>query len=205
MLGRYHHFRDDQPPSPLWMLDFPWKKWWLFLEYGGGWPQELGISQIVQPIVRLIELGAKWGLAYTIMTWIFWRKRYRVNTSKPQWILTCFELMKTPRPCKRCPRLLWRGSTKAPFTCIRIFLNPKLFLSGYENIRVHTLCDHSVFISNLPVHTYSDSLRIHSGLTKSSHHALVRPGLTRVSRKLRPRKLTPQRVSRKLRPEKLRP
>ena len=35
------------------------------------------------------------------------------------------------------------------------------FLSGYENIRVHTLCDHSVFISNSPVHTYSDSLWIH--------------------------------------------
>ena len=50
---------------------------------------------------------------------------------------------------------------KAPSTRIRIFLNPQLFLSGYENIRVHTLCDHSVFTSNSPVHTYSDSLRIH--------------------------------------------
>ena len=49
---------------------------------------------------------------------------------------------------------------QAPSTRIRIFLNPQLFLSGYENIRVHTLCDHSVFISNSPVHTYSDSLRI---------------------------------------------
>ena len=37
----------------------------------------------------------------------------------------------------------------------------ELFLSGYENIRVHTLCDQSVFISNSPVHTYSYSLRIH--------------------------------------------
>ena len=35
-----------------------------------------------------------------------------------------------------------------------------LFLSRYENIRVHTLCDLSVFISNSPVHTYPDSLRI---------------------------------------------
>ena len=61
---------------------------------------------------------------------------------------------------------------------IRIFLNPQLFLSGYENIRVHTLCDHSVFMSNSPVHTYSDSLRIHWELTKLSHQALVRPGLT---------------------------
>ena len=51
--------------------------------------------------------------------------------------------------------------SKAPSTRIRIFLNPQLFLSGYENIRVHTLCDYSVFISNSPVHTYSDSLRIH--------------------------------------------
>ena len=51
--------------------------------------------------------------------------------------------------------------SKAPSTRIRIFLNPQLFLSGYENIRVHTLRDHSVFMSNSPVHTYSDSLRIH--------------------------------------------
>ena len=50
---------------------------------------------------------------------------------------------------------------KAPSTRIRIFLNPQLFLSGYENIRVHTLCDRSAFISNSPVHTYSESLRIH--------------------------------------------
>ena len=44
-----------------------------------------------------------------------------------------------------------------------IFGSPtfQLFLSGYENIRVHTLCDHSVFKSNSLVHTYSDSLRIH--------------------------------------------
>ena len=69
--------------------------------------------------------------------------------------------------------------TKVPSTRIRIFLNPQLFLSGYENIRVHTLCDHSVFISNSPVHTYSNSLWIHGGLTKLSHQALVRPGLTK--------------------------
>ena len=50
---------------------------------------------------------------------------------------------------------------KASSTRIRIFLNPQLFLSGHENIRVHMLCDHSVFVSNSPVHTYSDSLRIH--------------------------------------------
>ena len=57
---------------------------------------------------------------------------------------------------------------KAPSTRIRIFLNPQRFLSGYENIRVHTLCDHSVFISNSPVHTYSDSLRIHSSIQDNS-------------------------------------
>ena len=51
--------------------------------------------------------------------------------------------------------------TQAPSTRIRIFLDPQLFLSGYENIRVHTLRDHSVFKSNSLVHTYSDSLRIH--------------------------------------------
>ena len=39
LLGRYHHFRDNQPPFPLSMMDFPRKKWWLFLEYGGGCPQ----------------------------------------------------------------------------------------------------------------------------------------------------------------------
>ena len=72
--------------------------------------------------------------------------------------------------------------SQAPSTRIRIFLNPQLFLSGYENIRVHTLCDHSVFISNSPVHTYPDSLRIHWGLTKLSHQALVRPGLTQYRR-----------------------
>ena len=66
----------------------------------------------------------------------------------------------------------------APSTRIRIFLNPQLFLSGYENIRVHTLCDHSVFMSNSPVHTYSNSLRIHWGLTKLQHQALFHPGLT---------------------------
>ena len=46
------------------------------------------------------------------------------------------------------------------------------------NIRVHTLCDHSVLLSNSPVHAYSDSLRIHWGFKKLSHQALVRPGLT---------------------------
>ena len=29
------------------------------IEYGGGGPQEHGISQILQPIVRKIELGVK--------------------------------------------------------------------------------------------------------------------------------------------------
>ena len=43
-----------------------------------------------------------------------------------------------------------------PSTRIRIFFNLQLFLSGYENIRIHTLCDHSVFMSNSPVQTYSD-------------------------------------------------
>ena len=79
-------------------------------------------------------------------------------------------------------RFVFYHNIKAPFTRIRIFLNPQLFLSGYENIRVHTLCDHSVFISNSPVHTYPDSLRIHWGLTKLSHQALVRPGLTQYRR-----------------------
>ena len=46
----------------------------------------------------------------------------------------------------------WICTIKAPSTRIRIFFNPQLFLSGYENIRVHTLCDHSVFKSNSPVH-----------------------------------------------------
>ena len=70
------------------------------------------------------------------------------------------------------------ASNSAPSTRIRIFLDPQLFLSGYENIRVNTLCDHSVFKSNSPVHTYSDSLRIHWGLTRLSHQELVSPGLT---------------------------
>ena len=81
-------------------------------------------------------------------------------------------------PKNAASRLVYCSSIpEAPSARIRIFLNPQLVLSGYENIRVHTLCDHSVFISNSPVHTYSDSLRIHWGLTKLSHHALVRPSL----------------------------
>ena len=54
----------------------------------------------------------------------------------------------------------FRAQIKAPSTRIRMFFNPPLFLSGCENIHVHMLCDHSVFMSNSPVHTYSDSLRI---------------------------------------------
>ena len=50
--------------------------------------------------------------------------------------------------------------SEAASTRIRIFFNLELFLSGYENICFHTLCDHSIFILNSPVHTYSDSLRI---------------------------------------------
>ena len=49
------------------MLDFPGEKNGDFsylknsnIEYGGGGPQEHGISQILQPIVRKIELGVKW-------------------------------------------------------------------------------------------------------------------------------------------------
>ena len=63
-----------------------------------------------------------------------------------------------------CILLLFRTIVaKTQSTRIRIFLNPHFFLSGYENIRVHTLSDHSVFRSNSPVHTYSNnSLRIHS-------------------------------------------
>ena len=63
-----------------------------------------------------------------------------------------------------CILLLFRTIVaKTPSTRIRIFLNPQLFLSGYENICVHTLCDHSVFRSNSPVHMYPDNaLRIHS-------------------------------------------
>ena len=54
------------PPSPFSMLDFPGEKNDDFsylknsnIEYGGGGPQEHGISQILQPIVRKIELGVK--------------------------------------------------------------------------------------------------------------------------------------------------
>ena len=64
--------------------------------------------------------------------------------------------------------------TQAPSTRIRIFFNPQLFLSGYENIRVHKVCDHSVFTSNSPVHTYSDSLRIHFTLLGAWGFLLVR-------------------------------
>ena len=52
------------PPSPFSMLDFPGGKKGDFcylknsnIEYEGGGPQEHGISQILQPIVRKIELG----------------------------------------------------------------------------------------------------------------------------------------------------
>ena len=51
------------------------------------------------------------------------------------------------------------------------FLIRNFFCSGHENIRVHMLCDHSVFISNSPIHTYLDSLRTHLGLKKLSHQA----------------------------------
>ena len=54
------------PPSPFSMLDFPGEKNGDFsylknsnIEYGRGGPQEHGISQILQPIVRKIELGVK--------------------------------------------------------------------------------------------------------------------------------------------------
>ena len=76
----------------------------------------------------------------------------------------------------------FKMSFKATSTRIQTFLNPQLFPSGLENISGHTLRDHSVFKSNSPVHTYSDSLLTHWGLTKLSHQALVRPGLTQNSR-----------------------
>ena len=66
MLGRKHHFRDNPLPTPfpLSLLDFPRNKMVTFLltlnmgvGRGGGGAQEHGISQIVQPIVRIIELG----------------------------------------------------------------------------------------------------------------------------------------------------
>ena len=54
------------PPSPFSMLDFPGEKKGDFcylknsnIEYGGGGPQEHGISQILQPVVRKIKLGVK--------------------------------------------------------------------------------------------------------------------------------------------------
>ena len=54
------------PPSPFSMLDFPGEKNGDFsylknsnIEYGGGGSQEHGISQILQAIVRKIELGVK--------------------------------------------------------------------------------------------------------------------------------------------------
>ena len=84
------------------------------------------------------------------------------------------------------------ASNSGPSTRIQIYLEPQLFLSGYENIRVHTLRDHSVFKSNSPVHTYSDSLRIHCGLTRLSHQELVGPGL---SQNRRGRHCFPSRLS----------
>ena len=70
----------------------------------------------------------------------------------------CFEVSGNPGQTRRTS--FFHMASKALSTRIRIFFNPQLFPSGYENIRVHTLCDHSVFKSNSPVHTYSDSLRI---------------------------------------------
>ena len=67
-------------------------------------------------------------------------------------MITVFSL--SFRHANKCPLCLLNTKRKSHF-------NPQLFLSGYENIRVHTFCEHSVFKSNLPVHTYSDSLRIH--------------------------------------------
>ena len=51
------------PPPSLSMLDFALNKMVTFpptsWEYGGGGPQEHALSQIVQPIVTIIELGLK--------------------------------------------------------------------------------------------------------------------------------------------------
>ena len=54
------------PPLPVFNVGFSRGKTGDFsylknsnIEYGGGGPQEHGISQILQPIVRKIELGVK--------------------------------------------------------------------------------------------------------------------------------------------------
>ena len=80
-----------------------------------------------------------------------------VNTCRPCPLGT----YQVNQECIPCPAGETNDISAAPSTRIRIFFNPQLFLSGYENIRVHTLSDRSVFISNSPVHTYSDSPRIH--------------------------------------------
>ena len=50
------------PPPPLINVGFCTKQNGDFssnIEYGGGGPQEHALSQIVQPIVKIIELGVK--------------------------------------------------------------------------------------------------------------------------------------------------
>jgi len=63
----------------------------------------------------------------------------------------------------------WYEGTQAPSTCIRIFLNPHLFLSGLKNFPVHTLriqikfaCPHA-----------SDGIQIHSRETRPTHCAAI--------------------------------
>ena len=56
-------YRYPPPPFQCWIFqgkngDFSYLKN-SNIEYGGGGPQEHGISQISQPIVRKIELGVK--------------------------------------------------------------------------------------------------------------------------------------------------
>ena len=60
---------------------------------------------------------------------------------------------------------------------------PDIFESATFSFRIqkyprpHVLWSQGIQIE-LPVHTYSDSLRIHWGLTKLSQQALIHPGLT---------------------------
>lgn len=55
---------------------------------------------------KILNLARSACLTYKIMTWIFWRKWFRVNTSKPHRFWCSFEIMKL-HLCKRCPILIW--------------------------------------------------------------------------------------------------
>ena len=46
---------------------------------------------------KMVNLARSEGLAYTMTTFIFWRKRFRVNTSKPHRFRYGFEIVKPYR------------------------------------------------------------------------------------------------------------